>query len=529
MCALFNPYDFVRFEKRPSAADEPRLERAQGLSGTLSFQLVTLTPLVINGEPPGTNRRAGHFARLGDTPIIPASSLKGMLRSIHEIVTNSRVEVLSKDDDAPILDKEGRPFRINKHQDAWAMLLRQPGYDPLDADPAITPSERLFGRVRGSGTESVGLAGRVAFDDMRLSPDLVVTSNELAGMLGGPKATHMAFYRTDGADRNSPALGRKLYYHRRNYQPALDAYRRRLNDLIQRAVQRLAQANNEQQRQRAQATLDTRRNSVVTIEWVPAGTNIEGGTLRFRDLTEDELAALVYCLSLEWRNDLKLAHRLGYGKPWGLGSVRFVITGLEVEKVNDQGVPTRFLDYTATVEDWLERVPSLVASVRNAWQHRSNGSYSDFCAILRIDPAHEALYPEYTHFRDNPQLPLDEYQGRPYGALYAGDKFPQVRSESATGGPADPRADKPPIDAPRVDLENTGEAITPSERQRGVLVSQELKGYGVLDANGGFVAINLEPVAKAIKARLKKGQTPRVSFVRIADTVTDIQLDEEPS
>src|SRR5262249_61813598 len=93
-----NPYDFVPFEETPSAApDPPGHDRADGLSGRITFDLVTLTPLCILHESvrPGDTATA-RFANFNGRPVVPASSLKGMLRTVHEAVTNSAVGVLAQ-------------------------------------------------------------------------------------------------------------------------------------------------------------------------------------------------------------------------------------------------------------------------------------------------------------------------------------------------------------------------------------------------------------------------------------------------
>jgi hypothetical protein len=501
-----NPYDFVRFEETPSAALAVRLDQATGLSGTLRYRLHALTPLVVNQLPPSTDRSMGTFAVLGQQHVIPATSLKGMLRSVHEIVTNSRVSVLSVNDDKPVKDRSIKRGKRGAEEDVtWAYKLDRAGYDPADTQPELTPSERLFGRVRG-GDASVGLAGRLLIEDLKLGADQLATSQRLAGVLGGPKPTHYAFYRTE--DNPDAALGRKLYYHRLDYMHALTEYARRLDNLIAEQERKVKEARDPETRQKAQHTLEMRRAAFVTLQWVPPQARIDGGAIRFRDLSADELAELVYSVTLEWGDELKLAHKLGYGKPWGLGSVRFEVTALDVEPQGEGGTPERFLDYTAQPTDWCSRVPDLVAQVRARWQARSNGSYSDFCAIARIDPNGYALYPEYREFKgSHASRTLREYQGRANGQIYPGDAFPR------------------PLPAPAADGEADAEAQP--ERLVGRITSQPLRGYGVLTEEGQFFPLDMITLDNRLKGQLKKQREPRVMFRPQGERAVDIQPAEE--
>ena len=96
-----NPYNFV-------SIDEPvlRSEYSNGdLSGVITCTLRTQTPLIIPDNGRATNV-AGHkeygFFTVNNNPVIPGSSLRGMIRSAYETITNS---CLSTADDENILYK----------------------------------------------------------------------------------------------------------------------------------------------------------------------------------------------------------------------------------------------------------------------------------------------------------------------------------------------------------------------------------------------------------------------------------------
>jgi hypothetical protein len=121
------------------------------------------------------------------------------------------------------------------------------------------------------------------------------------------------------------------------------------------------------------------------------------GALRFVDLDEAELATLVYALVLE--DDL--AHKLGFGKPIGLGSLRIAITSLLVEAA--AGPNSRFLAYQPepAYEDWTDRVEILRNAARAAWLARGTAgaeSYAAFQAITRWQTDEIYAYPDYGFF-----------------------------------------------------------------------------------------------------------------------------------
>src|SRR5262252_7874878 len=86
-----NPYDFVRLperveRKRPAFQDALRQK-----CGTIRCRLTAITPiLVAAGQVRGGPQRFLTYRYLGsELPAIPGSSLKGVIRSVAEAVSNS--------------------------------------------------------------------------------------------------------------------------------------------------------------------------------------------------------------------------------------------------------------------------------------------------------------------------------------------------------------------------------------------------------------------------------------------------------
>lgn len=109
--SFHNPYNFVpalpRDEVKGELGDRPPVGHGRYLpehwSGRISVKLTTVTPLLIPdaAEMTEDNDHKTYPVRLGadGKPYLPATSLKGMLRSAYEAITNSRLAVLDKHDE----------------------------------------------------------------------------------------------------------------------------------------------------------------------------------------------------------------------------------------------------------------------------------------------------------------------------------------------------------------------------------------------------------------------------------------------
>ncbi len=170
---FWNPYRWVTVCSQPVEHAAPRYYHAlNGLSGRISCELEALTPLIIgNGH--------GEFTRSCGTrlPYIPATSLKGALRSLAEVVGNT----------------EG-PF-------ANQTVGRQHGLDKAAASPRLDTVARTFGYLRGKSV----FAGLIRFSDAALESRFE-TWPQYKIAVGQPKGKHRAFYL-------GPAYNQRKFYH----------------------------------------------------------------------------------------------------------------------------------------------------------------------------------------------------------------------------------------------------------------------------------------------------------------------------
>ena len=282
-----NPYGFVPI------VHETKLERCSpyghdkfnGKSGVITCMISTLNPIFIPlpmndkerkkrvlTKPVRDNRgRTGEhkeyiFNSIEGVPVIPGSSLKGVIRSVAEAAANSCVS------------KFGGRYTY-KHFGKWVDISYNlpNGFEECQYLEKLCITCRLFGFQ--SSAES--FQGKVNISDAKAKKYKNCNKITLTE-LSTPKPHHDAFYaRSSGTNI---IAGRKFYFH----------HKQGANILSSR--------------------IPTRRNSTVNpIKDAEFKFNVS-----FTNLTDEEYALLLYSLFLEDN----VCHKIGYGKPAGLGSVQ---------------------------------------------------------------------------------------------------------------------------------------------------------------------------------------------------------------
>ena len=161
----------------------------------------------------------------------------------------------------------------------------------------------LFGMI---GEKSLG--SRVRFEDAICKADKKIKTREvILAELGAPRPAYMPFYSTMREDDDATSIGyddinvdirgRKYYWH---HKPCDD-------DLNAR---------------------ETNRNA--TVEVVETGTRF-CGKIYFDSITSEELSELVWAINF-WENceDGNYCHKIGRGKPLGLGSCKLTVDSISI-------------------------------------------------------------------------------------------------------------------------------------------------------------------------------------------------------
>lgn len=169
----------------------------------------------------------------------------------------------------------------------------------------LCPACRVFGMVDEDGNEG-GVAGNVSFSIATLRNSLInLKPNQLLKILSLPKPTFHPFYLLNGDyyTSSSKLRGRKFYWHQ-PYDKTLKRYTTTKEEL---------KSNNQK----------LGLTSSVELLLPPAEFTF---TVAFDNLADRELGLLLWSLELE----NEMGHKLGMGKPLGLGSVEINIKKLEI-------------------------------------------------------------------------------------------------------------------------------------------------------------------------------------------------------
>ncbi len=284
---FWHPYRLVPVRDQVVRRRPVTEEKIVGYNGSISCTLENLTLFFI-----GQNRQdRTSFLTRERRPVVPGSSLKGMLRSLAELVGGGcMVTAQSRSDQ----------------------------YKACDRVQALCVTCRLFGMMeRGQGARVH--RGQVAIGDGLLREENPQTVR-CEVLLNTPKPSHVAFYLHPLTGQADNAC-RKLYFH----QP-------------QRRTQLLPVPEPIRQRAEPKVALLPGHHFDFIIQ--------------FNNLQEDELSLLLYVLVLEedvqvtvgtgqdqYRLRGPLRHKLGLGKPLGMGSVHITVNSVTMLAPPAPGLP----------------------------------------------------------------------------------------------------------------------------------------------------------------------------------------------
>lgn len=347
-----NPYDFVPYPGSIDRRGPSGHDRFEGRSGTLSCELEALTPfLVLDGDerPQMGSRMAGRPLRdQKGRYVIPGTSLKGLVRSAFEVLMPSCVATHGGNTNSLVSGDVRKCESTRK----------------------LCPACRVFGYLKhGNSDVHKGLVhiGQAQATDAQEGRRVQLVP------LSNPEPHHSAFYKPGG----TPA-GRKFYFH-------------------QHAI---SEPQNENEKERG--------------PWVEPLA--EGSTFRFEvtfeNLTGREVAGLVAALTLADAaphdgGTVAVRHKLGYGKPAGLGSVAIRLRRATLRG----GAEDRYRSFApqATTYDG-EALAAWVDEQRAPFFETPSEPVRELIRILRFPPAEGVTYqyPSYQWFQDNPRAPLDQ-------------------------------------------------------------------------------------------------------------------------
>ncbi|MGB9872928.1 MAG: RAMP superfamily CRISPR-associated protein, partial [Anaerolineae bacterium] len=195
-----NPYGFVRLGPAAQREAAIRHDHFQGVSGQLHCRLTALTHLFIPQTQETVRGRHQELRLLRSAdgrPLLPGSSLKGVIRSVAEALSGSCL-TLPLPGRGGEIEYRGRPpvsYRIPR------------GFEHCRNADHLCPACRIFGSLSGDNPflGKIGLSDAVAVEDFEVETITIEALME-------PKPRHRAWY--EDPVQKGYLRGRKFYYHR---------------------------------------------------------------------------------------------------------------------------------------------------------------------------------------------------------------------------------------------------------------------------------------------------------------------------
>lgn len=348
-----NPYGFVRLSGGGPVREAVRLHhKYEGVSGRISCKLTVRTALFVPKYREGAADRARTHETLemcrdhSGRPVIPGTSLKGAVRAVVEAASNSCLIL---------------PNRLTYERQTVTYGLRG-GFRPCEDIVALCPACRLFGLLNRGKV----FAGNVSVQDAVAHPGYQTRQVTLA-VLSAPKPRHRPFYAARPEDPAPEIRGRKFYYHR----PQGPRER----------------AQKDGQNKTVEAVLP---GAVFTFE------------VEFSNLVEADLNLLLFGLVL-WEDT---CHKVGMGKPIGMGSAKIEVTALEVLDRH-----SRYREWGGGWGEPLTEKPltDFISTRVEGYRNGTSENLHDLHRILRWDEnASDVIsYPPQQWFKSNPKTPLE--------------------------------------------------------------------------------------------------------------------------
>ena len=343
-----NPYDFVpiNWDESPIRKSASPHDRFTGVSGKIEGTITAETPVFIFNSPRSMSGAEPFMKNEQGQHIIPGSSLKGLFRSLVETVGNGC-----------FLFFDGK-YKDNDINEVIDYSDELPNDFKKCQTTKLCIACRMFGAMHSSDVLSLG---HVSFND---AVEVNICEHEAVYTIAlmGPKPRHDAFYLAP----LQWIAGRKFYFH----QPS-----------------GIAPAPEE----------ETKYNKHIT----PVDTGSQFAfSLQFTNLEPLELQTLLYALVLEQ----EMRHKIGYGKPAGLGSVRFEITKLTVIDYAN-----RYVANQGTTEYEGEELNTYVSGqIRLYTDDTISPTLNALRRIWRWDPSDTTAYryPTQNWFDNNPDAPI---------------------------------------------------------------------------------------------------------------------------
>lgn len=276
---------------------------------------------------------------------------------------------------------------------------------------ALCPACRLFGMANGTGSS---LGSRVRFTDaVCLTEDKIDDEDKkrILAELGKPRTSYMPFYARREKNYSSnesydtagvTIRGRKYYWHSDNFEAIHSNQKREIKRTERNATMQLAQTG-------AEFEFD----------------------VYFDGISEEELKQLVWALNF-YENDPNgvMCHKIGRGKPIGLGSAKICVANIQIREFSDKGyclVP-RVINYESKPPFENTQALRQLKTIVN-YDNRQNVAYP------YVEPADVAAKnTKNENVLANHQWFTENKRGRDYNASHPVQYLKDIPEEEPKGG-----------------------------------------------------------------------------------------------
>lgn len=301
------PYNFVSLGDKNKVERKSYFDSIGNNSGKLICSLVNKTPIFTNGktkkidikdEKNGKTYKHSLEDFLEDDGkyLFTSSSIKGEVRNIIEVITNSCIKNVESE-------------KLNKKDFYTPLDLTPEEFRPCKNIETLCFACRLFGSTgdqKSVENENISCMGKVYFTDATIDKKKakIVADYIPLKAFGQPHPTFTRFYLKDtGSYKKEGSIirGRKFYWHHRD----------KINDNENSLNSIKMNGKNE---------WDRRKKFNASLKFLKPENKFEF-EVNFKNLTDDELGVLIYSLELEDN----LLHKFGKAKAFGFGSSKITI------------------------------------------------------------------------------------------------------------------------------------------------------------------------------------------------------------
>ena len=339
-----NPYDFVPIDRnKPPERHRPSLhDTFNGISGKIEGTITAEAPVFIFHSPKRRQGAEPFIKNAQNQHIIPGSSLKGLFRNLVETIGNGCFLLFDGNYKRNDRDRERRLNYFRKLPNKFKKC----------SPPDLCIACRMFGTIQSSNL----LLGKVSFTD---ALEVRICEHEAVHTVAlmEPKPRHGSFY----LNPDEWIAGRKFYFH----QPS--------------GIQDVDRGNQY-------------------IQPIDKGSQF-AFSVQFTNLERVELQTFLYALDLE----PEMRHKLGYGKPAGLGSVRFDITRLTLIDYASRYTTTQGTTVYADTE-----LETYLSAQTQPFANNNTPTLNALRRIWRWDPNDTTVYhyPNRAWFDNNSNTPI---------------------------------------------------------------------------------------------------------------------------